>query len=473
MGITDEKNAVRPKGLGVRHAQTLLLFFGMLFAFTMRVNMSMAIVDMTDERKPDHFPWPHSVQAVILSSFFWGYVILQVPAGELASRFGGKWLFTTSIVVNSAISLLLPTGAEWGGWKLVCICRVLQGLTQAFIYPSTHHLVSQWMPKEEKGLLTTTVYAGGQLGIALQLLASGFLATSWGWQAIFYANGTLGAIWSITYIIFGADSPESSKFISEDEVLYIQTSLGRDGEQKKYPTPWRSIVTSLPFWAVIVAHCGQNWGFFTLMTEMPTYMAKVLNVDLKNNGMLSCLPYLSMYLLSFVMGAMTDVIIKNQWLSVSATRKLFNSIGLWGPAIALIGLSYAPEGNMAFAVAMLTLAVGINAGQYTGYMLVHIDLAPNFSGCLMGITNFLANIISIIAPLVCGFIVHDETDPSEWRKVFFIASGVYFFTNLFFILFSTSVRQPWNEPKVDDVEMKAPEVKEPEKSKLDAEWSRR
>lgn len=70
------------------------------------------------------------------------------------------------------------------------------------------------------------------MGIALQLLASGFLATSWGWQAIFYANGTLGAIWAFTYIIFGADSPETSRFISKEEVLYIQTSLGRDGEQK-------------------------------------------------------------------------------------------------------------------------------------------------------------------------------------------------------------------------------------------------
>lgn len=42
------------------------------------------------------------------------------------------------------------------------------------------------------------------------------------------------------------------------------------------------------------------------------------------------------------------------------------------------------------------------------FQLVHIDLAPNFSASLMGITNFLANIISIIAPLVCGFIIQDE-----------------------------------------------------------------
>lgn len=34
-----------------------------------------------------------------------------------------------------------------------------------------------------------------------------------------------------------------------------------------------------------------------------------------------------MYLLSFVMGIMTDVIIKKKWLSVSNTRKFFNTIG--------------------------------------------------------------------------------------------------------------------------------------------------
>ncbi|KOB69692.1 Sodium-dependent phosphate transporter, partial [Operophtera brumata] len=393
----------------------------MLLAFTMRVNMSMAIVDMTDERKDKYFDWSHSIQSVILSSFFWGYVMLQIPAGELARRFGGKSLILISIGVNSL------------------------GLTQAFIYPSMHHLVSQWIPLQEKGLLTTIIYAGenrftflrrhlfstlvsfssGQLGIALQMLLSGFLATAWGWEAIFYTNGTLGVIWSVAYLILGSDSPETSKLISAEEVQYIQTSLGRIGEQK--------IMTSLPFWAVIVAHCGQNWGFFTLMTEMPTYMSKVLNVDLKSNGMLSSLPYLSMYILSFPMGAMTDIIIRKSWLSVTNTRKLFNTIGLWGPAIALIGLSYSPAGNMAFAVGMLTISVGINAGQYLGYMLVHIDLAPNFSASLMGITNFLANIISIIAPL---------TEPAEWRKVFFVASGVYFFTNLFFVLFCTSERQP-------------------------------
>ncbi|XP_041979295.1 putative inorganic phosphate cotransporter isoform X2 [Aricia agestis] len=397
-----------------------------------------------------YFDWSHSVQAMILSSFFWGYVVLQIPAGVLAKYFGGKVLMAISVGMNALLSLVMPVGAQYGGWQFVCACRVLQGLTQAFVYPSMHHLISQWIPLEEKGRLSTIIYAGGQLGIALQLIAAGFLATAWGWQAIFYTNGTLGVIWTVTYLVFGAASPEQSKLISQEELQFIQTSLGRVGEQKKLPTPWSKIITCLPFWAAVVAHCGQNWGFFTLMTEMPTYMHKVLDVNLTKNGVLSSLPYLAMFLLSFPMGTMTDLIIRRGWLSVLNTRKLFNSIGLWGPALALIGLSYTPEGNLTLAVVMLTISVGINAGQYCGFMLISIDLAPNFSSSLMGISNFFANIISIIAPIVCGVIINDETDTHEWRKVFFLASGIYVCTNLFFVLFTSSDRQPWNEPEEAD-----------------------
>lgn len=65
----------------------------------------------------------------------------------------------------------------------------------------------------------------------------------------------------------------------------------------------------------------------------------------------------------------------------------------------------------------------------------------------MGLTNGAANIMSIIAPLLVGFIVHDETDPVQWRYVFFISAGIYFFGNLMFVLFSKTDVQPWNDPE--------------------------
>lgn len=46
--------------------------------------------------------------------------------------------------------------------------------------------------------------------------------------------------------------------------------------------PWLSIAKSLPFWAILLAHMGQNYGYETLMTELPSFMKQVLHFDLQD-----------------------------------------------------------------------------------------------------------------------------------------------------------------------------------------------
>ena len=46
-------------------------------------------------------------------------------------------------------------------------------------------------------------------------------------------------------------------------------------------TPWGKFFTSLPMWAIIVAHTCANWGTYTLLTNIPTYMKEVLRFDIK------------------------------------------------------------------------------------------------------------------------------------------------------------------------------------------------
>jgi fucose permease len=70
------------------------------------------------------------VKANVLTSFFWGYVVTQIPAGQIAQRFGPKILLTGSLLVCSLFTILLPVAAEVGDWGLVCGTRVIQGLAQ-------------------------------------------------------------------------------------------------------------------------------------------------------------------------------------------------------------------------------------------------------------------------------------------------------------------------------------------------------
>ena len=45
--------------------------------------------------------------------------------------------------------------------------------------------------------------------------------------------------------------------------------------------PWKEFATSLPVWAIIIAHMTENWGWYTLLTQLPTYLKSVLEFDLQ------------------------------------------------------------------------------------------------------------------------------------------------------------------------------------------------
>lgn len=96
----------------------------------------------------------------MLSSFFWGYVLTQVPAGQIAEYFGPKRFLATAMSICSLFSILIPILGAQFGYGGVITCRVIQGLTQGFLYPSIHHLISAWVPLCNRGKIAGIVYAG-------------------------------------------------------------------------------------------------------------------------------------------------------------------------------------------------------------------------------------------------------------------------------------------------------------------------
>ncbi|KAL7031546.1 hypothetical protein ACKWTF_007046 [Chironomus riparius] len=439
-------------GFGFRHVQVLLIFTCLTIAYAQRVNMSVAIVAITDRNStnPDfpEYEWDEKQKSMVLSSFFWGYVITQIPGGQMAKHFGGKIMLLVSITLCSLLCLLTPIFAAFG-WKAVVALRVIQGLCQGCIFPSTHTLLAKWAPPSERGTIGTYCYSGAQFGTVVMLAVSGVLASSaMGWPSIFYLSGVFGLVWAILFMFYGSSSPADSRDrISSEERHFIETSLNTTGDAKIIKTPWKDIFTSSAVISLVIAHSAHNWGFWTLLTEIPSYMKSVLHFNIKQNALLSALPYFVMMIMSFILSPFADWLTNKRILKVEFSRKLFNTIGLWIPGIALIALAYiTSQTQSSLAVGLVTLAVGFNAATYLGFQINHIDLSPNHSGTLMGITNCSANVMSIIAPLLVGFILNDASDPLQWRIIFFIAAGVYFFGNLQFIIFGKASTQPWNDP---------------------------
>ncbi|KAJ8929842.1 hypothetical protein NQ314_017446 [Rhamnusium bicolor] len=385
------------KFLGVRHLQYILLLAAMVLGYGMRTVLNVGVIAMISDDPPND----------------------KVPTYP-------EWA-SGAMFISSVFVVLIPYFGAQFGYGGVIACRIIQGMTQGFLFPCNHNLLSSWTPIIDRAKVGGFVYAGAPLGNVVAMPITGMIAaSSVGWPVAFYLYGSLGILWSLVWIWLGSDSPSTHKI----------------------PTPWKSIITSLPFLAILVAHSGQNWGFWTLLTEIPSFMEEILGFKIASNSYLSALPYFVQWIMGLAMSPIADLLIMRNVLSTGSSRKLFNSIGLFIPAVALISLTFVSAGQKIITIVMLVIAVGFNAGVYVGYTVNHIDISPVHAGTLMGITNSLANIFSILAPLAVDAIKaisgYEETDKSLWNIVFFVAAGIYLLTGTFYIFTASGIVQPWD-----------------------------
>ncbi|EDW26590.1 GL12902 [Drosophila persimilis] len=440
-----EEDSDIPTCRKARNFVIFMLFLGMANAYVMRTNMSVAIVAMVNHTAiSDHdhrhsqggeFVWSYKTQGYILSSFFYGYVLTQIPFGFLIKYYGAKHFLGWGMMLNSVAAFVVPVSAREGGPIPLGVVRFIQGLGEGPIVPCTHSLLAVWIPPDERSRAGAAVYAGAQFGTIISMPLSGLLAEygfDGGWPSIFYVFGILSTVWCVLYLCLVPESPQASKRITEAERKYINEMIWKAQPEDTGRTPFLSFAKSRFFWAIMVAHAGQNYGYETLMTMLPTYMDRILSVNIKANGVLSSLPYLAMWLMAIVFAIVADGLIRHR-LSITATRKIMNSFGQYGPALALIVVGYVHE-SLILTIIVFVLGLGLNGAIYSGFKINHLDLSPRFAGLLISITNCAANLIGLTAPMIAGHVIHHGPTIENWRIVFHIAGGVYIFCATFYNL---------------------------------------
>lgn len=74
----------------------------------------------------------------------------------------------------------------------------------------------------------------------------------------------------------------------------------------------------------------------------------------------------------------------------------------------------------------------------------HGDLAPNFAGSLMAVTNMVATLPGVLIPPVVGLMTQDSPGLDPWHCVFGLTVGVLTLEVIVFCSFASSDVQPWN-----------------------------
>lgn len=247
------------------------------------------------------------------------------------------------------------------------------------------------------------------------MLMAGLLADSYGWQSVFYVMGALSGVWMMLWVWLVQDKPNLQPLISSEERTFIETSLKTnttsDDENgspliaQKPSLPLRKILTSAPFLAILIAHVCSNWGWYMLLIELPFYMKQVLKFNIRENALVTAFPFLTMWFFSMVLSNTLDRLMKTKAISTTTARKVATGFASVVPMFCLLVLCFIGCQRV-LAVGLMGLAITSIGGMFCGFLSNHIDLAPNFAGTLMAITNTVATLPGIIVPIFVGEITH-------------------------------------------------------------------
>ena len=306
------------------------------------------------------------MQGIILSCYFWGYFVSQIPGARVAEAFSARWVMFFSVFINVICTLLTPIAAEIHYIAMV-IMRIGEGIGGGVTFPAMHIMLASWAPPQERSVMSAIVYAGTALGTVISMLMAGMLAGTLGWESVFYVMGGLACLWLVLWVWLIQDSPNKQALISEEERNYITSSLG-SGEDDPHsgprpPTPWKSIFTSLPFLAILVAHTCNNWGWYMLLIELPFYMKQVLKFNIKENAVFTAVPFFTMWLFSMILSKSLDFLRGKGWLTTTWARKIATLFASVIPMFALLTLCYVDEEKKMFAVALTAISVTSIGGE--------------------------------------------------------------------------------------------------------------
>ncbi|PSN49195.1 hypothetical protein C0J52_10915 [Blattella germanica] len=317
-----------------------------------------------DTEATREFDWDTQIQGLVLSAFFYGYITTQIPAAWLTARLGGKIVYAMGVGGTALCAVLTPILARQGVGILIAV-RIVQGLFDGLTIPCMHTVWSRWSPPLERTQLVNFASSGTCIGMVVMLQISGFLAEQFGWESIFHVSGGFVLIWLIFWCWIGKGAPEEDPFITQEELKYIQDSLSSEKSPKDVKHPWKKIVTSLPVWAIVVAHVSINWGFYTLLTQLPIFMKNVLHYELGKTGIMSSLPYLMMALVMLMAGKLADWLRQRNILSTVQVRKLFccGAFLCQGGFMLMAALVLTPEG----AISSLTICMAFGGFTFSGF----------------------------------------------------------------------------------------------------------
>ncbi|KAL7014140.1 hypothetical protein ACKWTF_015764 [Chironomus riparius] len=432
--------------LSHRYTVAVMAFLGFAVIYGTRFNLMMARMYF-DNIKPENETRLHWSTANNLDSFsLLSNLVAQLPGGLLAYKFPSNKVFGLGVVCSAVLNILIPLVTEHQ--KILVTFYFLQGFAQGLTIPALFGIWRFWSPTFERSKLTTIALSGMYAGMMLGTIVCEHLSTSIHPTIMFIFFGLLGILWYGFWYWLVLEKPRNHPTITEQELMYIEKSLGESAKHQAPCIPWIKIMTSLPVFAIVIATFCQKWSYYTLGYYQSRFLRHTFSFKINEDGLIAILPYIMMLIILLLGGFLSDFLRQKRILSTTNVRKFFLCVSFIVQGVCLL---YLPNVHTAPKALLLILGCKAMSGfAVSGFIVNHLDIAPRYASIIMGISNTVGFVAGIACPILTDLMTFDQTDKGVWSTVFSSAGGLLIAGAVLYVILSSGQLQSWAEPKREE-----------------------
>ena len=364
------------------------------------------------------YHWTNSDYAAIVILFRVAYAIGQTAFGRLMDRIGTRRGLTLTVLWYSVVSVLTPLAS---GLYSFGFFRFLLGAGESANWPAATKAVSEWFPKQERGLATAFFDSGSSVGGAIAPFIVLSIYYRWGWRPAVILPGVLGFFWILLWRMIYY-SPQNHPLISDSERRMIEEDQ-RDLQSATTPAlRWRDLLKLPQTWGTIIARSLTDPVWFFVTDWFPIYLV-AKGIDLRNGVLAVWVPFIAADLGNFFGGAASGWLIKRGW-SLGSARKAVVVFGGIGVTMLIPTVFTA---NLATITALFALATFCYAAFSTIANVLPSDLYHGGAvATVSGMSGSGAGIGTIIAFALIGHYSDLRAGVHEFDPIVIVAGLIPF-----------------------------------------------
>jgi MFS family permease len=337
--------------------------------------------------------------------FFWGYMVLQVPAGRMASVWSAK---RTILLLAIGWALVAASTALVHSETGLVINRFVLGIVEGGNLPATLVLIRNWFTRQERAR-ANMVLLGFSLASVIGNPVAGLAVATLGWRAMFLVTAAPALLWCIVWFLAIDDHPRDADWLDRTEKERLVAAL--EAERQEAPAAsgrwigavWHPVVILLSIYNLF--GLTATWG---LLYWLPTLLVEA-GKSIGMAGLLSAIPFAASIVLALLFTWTSDLTQERKWHTLVPT---------FLAGFAMLASTLFERGHLAGVLTCLTFAAGLWYARLPTYWILVADaLPPEQAGVGMAVANGFGNLGGFFGPFVFGWL-RNITDSFDAAMIF-------------------------------------------------------